>query len=478
MMLISLATQLHWLLLHSMDDDADGSAIEEMSAPGLRWTKDKDWGKPFVAYKGAERFKAVDELYMKGLFALVNGERYMFVDTLNYWCNLAAKIAMLRLCGLMDIKNATVNYPDATVGYNEYIIKRCDANEATALPVSICVGTMRLEVTMIPEKKMLVFSESRTVIDRTGKIGSVPDIVYQACVMPIRSTIRPTDYIFPGKCMLLGHMAQLYPDPRDMVTVLWHIGNCILDPVSNPKSIMFYGPGGSGKSTILRIIANILGSCCGLLPDGCLTSKNEGMPVSVSSVIASNRMAVCYDVALDKFPLNMSVFKNISGSDYVRVGELYVKTNCSLTIGTNGYPDIDKQPEYNDDAIMRRIVGIVMDVSALDIPNVTEPSGADDRLDVACGATYMRMLYEYIPVSPVRILSTLTSSYYAHALQLIEETSDVISKEEAHEVLCIIGVIIKSSPESVAYKARLVSRTAVFELDGKMFIKGLRPVGS
>jgi hypothetical protein len=119
-----------------------------------------------------------------------------------------------------------------------------------------------------------------------------------------------------------------------------------------------------------------------------------------------------------------------------------------------------------------------MDVSALDIPNVTEPSGADDRLDVACGATYMRMLYEYIPVSPVRILSTLTSSYYAHALQLIEETSDVISKEEAHEVLCIIGVIIKSSPESVAYKARLVSRTAVFELDGKMFIKGLRPVGS
>lgn len=463
--------------MYTMSTDKNDDVNDVTPEPGLTWAKDTDWGKPFVVYKGAERFQAIDEsLAMKGLLALINGERYIFVDTLNYWCNLAAKIAMLRLCGLMDIKNATVNYPDATVGYNEYIIKRCDANEATALPVSICVGTMRLEVTMIPEKKMLIFTEARTVIDRAGKIGQVPPIVYQACIMPIRSTIRPTRYIFPGKCDLLGYVAQLYPDPRDIVTLLWHIGNCILDPVSNPKSLMLYGPGGSGKSTVLRIIANMLGSCCGLLPDGCLTSRDNGMPIAVSSVIASNRMAVCYDVALDKFPLNMSVFKNISGSDYVRVGELYVKTNCSLTIGTNGYPDIDKQPEYNEDAIMRRVVGIVMDVSALDIPIIVEPSGADDRIDMVCAATYIRMLYEYMPVSPLRILSTLTASYYTRVLELVEETSDAITTAEAYEVLCIIGRVINARPESVAYKARLVSRTSIYEVEGRLFIKGLRPI--
>lgn len=460
-----------------MESNNEVSVDDQPIVAGLTWAKDLQWYKPFVTYKGSDRFDAVEAaLSSKGLLAIVNGERYMFVDMLNYWCNLAAKVAMLRLCGLMDIKNATVNYPDATVGYNEFIIKRCDANEASTLPVSVCIGTMRLEVTMIPEKKTLLFTESRTVINKEGKTGNVPAVVYQCCIMPIRSTIHPTVYVFPGKCDLLGYIAQLYPDPRDLVTLLWHVGNCIVDPVSNPKSLMLYGPGGSGKSTVLRVIANMLGSCCGLLPDGCLTSPNMAMPVSVASVIASNRMAVCYDVALDKFPLNMAVFKNISGSDYVRVGELSVKTNCSLTIGTNGYPDIEKQPDYTSDAIMRRIVGLYMDVSALDIPIVAEPSGMDDRIDLAAAAIYMRMLYEYIPVTPNTVLSTLTTSFYTEVRNLVEETSDTIGTDEAYEVLCIIGFFIKARPEAVAYKARLVSRTAVYELEGRMFIRGLRPI--
>lgn len=451
-----------------------GDAPDE---PGIVWAKDLQWHRPFVSYQGGERFKALEEaLVYRKLLAKVNGERYMFVDILNCWCNLAAKIAMLRMCGIMEIKNATVNYPDAITGYTEFIIKHCDANEASALPVSVCIGTLRLEITIIPEKKTLLFSESRTVIDKTNAIGSVPDVVYEACIMPVRSTIHPTQYVFPGKCTLLGYIAQLFRDTRDLITVLWHVGNAVLDPVSNPKSLMLYGPGGSGKSTVLRVIANALGSCCGLLPDGCLTAYNNGMPISVSSVIASNRMAVCYDVALDKSPLNMAIFKNISGSDYVRVGELSVKTNCSLTIGTNGYPDVDKQPDYTSDAILRRIVGVYMDVSALDIPIVAEPSDADDRIDFVCAAIYTRMSHEYIPVTPLTVLATLTSSYYMQARSLIEETDERVGFGEAIEVLTIIGHLINCSPEAAAYKARLVSRGAVYEWNDRMFIKGLRPV--
>lgn len=450
---------------------------EDPNAPGITWAKDSQWYKPFVTYGGSERFKAVEEaLVYRGLLANINGERYMFVDILNCWCNLAAKISMLRLCGIMEIKNATVNYPDAITGYSEFIIKYCDANEGSSLPMSVCIGTLRLEITIVPETKTLLFTESRTVIDRTNKTGSVPDVVYEACIMPVRSTIHPTKYVFPGKCTLLGYVAQLFPDTRDLITVLWHIGNSILDPVSNPKSLMLYGPGGSGKSTVLRVIANALGSCCGLLPDGCLTSNNNGMPITVSSVIASNRMAVCYDVALDKYPLNMSVFKNISGSDYVRVGELSVKTNCSLTIGTNGYPDIDKQPDYVSDAILRRIVGVYMDVSALDIPVVAEPSGTDDRIDFVSAALYTRLTHEYIPVTPITVLATLTSSYYMQARMLIEETEEHVEFGEAVEVIAIIGQLIKCPPEAAAYKARLISKGAVYEWNDRMFIKGLRPV--
>lgn len=456
-------------------NNPQGDSVQRVA--GLTWAKDVNWSKPFVVYPGSERFKKIDDyLYYRGLIAVINDERYIFVDVLNYWCNLAAKISMLRLCGLLGITNATVNYPDATVGYNEHIIKRCDANKASVLPPSICVGTMRLEVTVDHNSKTVVFQDSRTVISREGKIGNVPDIVYQACIMPIRSVIYPDVYTFPGKCELLGYVAQLFPDTRDLITLLWHIGNCVLDPVSNPKSLMLYGPGGSGKSTVLRVIANTLGSCCGLLPDGCLTSKVNGMPVAVSSVIASNRMAVCYDVQLKDHPLNMAVFKNISGSDYVRIGELTCKTNCSLTIATNGYVDIEKQEEYTSDAIMRRLVGIYMDVSALDIPVINEPSGADDRLDLACAGIYTRLLYEYIPVSPRSVLASLCSSKYTEASDLLEETTDEVLVEDAVEVLCIIGFLTKSRPEDVAYKARLISKSAVYERHGRMLIRGLRPV--
>lgn len=465
------------LQLHVMDDNSNSEPeVPNDPIPSLEWAKDDSWKTPFVDYGGSERFKAIEtQLGHKGLLALAEGERYMFIDVLNYWCNLAARVSMIRLCGLMEIKNVTVNYPEATVGFNDFITNWCDSNEATQIPVSVCIGTSRLEVTIIPEKKTLVFTDSRTVIERKPHFGKIPDAVYRMCIMPVRSTIYPVRYVYPGKCTLLGYLAQVLPDTRDLVTILWHVGNSVVDPVSNPKSLMLYGPGGSGKSTVLRVINNSLGSCCGLLPSGCLTSKSEVMPITVSSVIASNRMAVCYDVALDEQPLNMTIFKNISGSDYVRVGDHSVKTNCSLAIATNGHPDIKKQPEYNSDAIMRRIVGLHMEVSALDIPNTGEPMRQDDKIDFVCASIYTRMMYEYIPVSPTVVLSTLTSSRYIEARSMIEETTGSVHVDDSVEVLCIIGCLIKVPPERVAYKARLISRSAVCEFGGRLLIRGLCP---
>lgn len=200
------------------------------------------------------------------------------------------------------------------------------------------------------------------------------------------------------------------------------------------------------------------------------------MPVSVASVIASHRMAVCYDVALDKYPLNMSVFKNISGSDYVRVGEHTCKTNCALTIGTNGFVDVTKQPEYTSDAIMRRLVCLYMDVSALDIPKINEPSSQDDRLDLVCAGICVRLKYEHIPVSPTSVLATLCASQYIAACELIEEVDDVIDVIDAYEVLCIISRLIHEPVNAVSYKARLISRSAVYQYEDRMFIRGLAPV--
>ena len=51
---------------------------------------------------------------------------------------------------------------------------------------------------------------------------------------------------------MLGFLAQLSPDARDMATALWHVSNCLVDPSENPKSLFLCGAGGPGKSTFVH----------------------------------------------------------------------------------------------------------------------------------------------------------------------------------------------------------------------------------
>lgn len=428
-----------------------------------------------VVYPGGERFKALDyQLHNKGLLCSAEGSQYVFVDTENRWCNLASPSAIARVCSLMDIKNATVNYDTAFLPYMEHLLKRCDSNISSPIPTSVCIGTARLEIDSTTEKGTMLFRESRTVLEE--KHGKVPQRVYGLCYMPVAMHIMPDEYTFPGKCSLLAYIAQLYPDPRDLVTLMWHVGNCLLDPSENPKSLMLCGPGGSGKSTALRTIYTALRGCCGTLPDGSLTTNFKRMPAEVAGVIVSSRMAVCYDVDLEKDMLNMAVFKNISGSDYIRVGNATCKSNCSLIIGTNGMVDLDAQPTYISDAIMRRLVCLYMDVSAISIPKTKIPDGADDKLDFVCACLHTRLQYDHIPVSPRNVVLTLCALMYGDVMELIEETTDAMTVLEYTEVLDVISYVTKVSRESVAYKAKLISASAVLQVDGKTYIKGLRPV--
>lgn len=70
---------------------------------------------------------------------------------------------------------------------------------------------------------------------------------------------------------------------------------------------MLYGPGVSGKSTILQMIYACLTGFCGVLPDGSLVGRAKSMSGEITDVIAGCRMVLCYDVDLEKDQLNMSI---------------------------------------------------------------------------------------------------------------------------------------------------------------------------
>ncbi len=446
-----------------MEDSSDGSIL---------WRKDIKWDKPLVQNdKDRERYDEIDaHLANSGLLCRIYGGEYMFVDTSNVWCNLASIEAMGRLNTLVGITNATVNIDKSVRQFQKYIIKRCNVNVGKPIPTSVCIGTERLEIEVDQESSTITFMECRTLLKVTRRADK---IVGSVCIMPIDTDVIPNVYRFPGESLILMALMKLFPDMRSLTTILWHIGNCLVDPISRPKCLMVCGPGGSGKSTLLQQIFSCLIGCCGVLPDGSLVGKNKSMPSEITEVIASCRMALCYDVDLDKEPLNMAIFKNISGSDYIRVGPNSIKTNCSLTLATNGVVNIDKQPDYLDDAIMRRTTCILMNVNALSIPSSFIPEDSVSRMDLVCAAIYIRMTYEYIPIAPYDLLLSMCQSKIDEVLEHVIESKEDIDLFDAVSVVHILSAILNITAEAVVFKAKLISPLSVVQYGSYTALRGL-----
>ncbi|KIW35739.1 uncharacterized protein PV06_11920 [Exophiala oligosperma] len=449
--------------------------IMEQDQGLFEWRADVEWKEPMVKTQGRERFDAIDRwLYHPGLLCRIGGGEYVFIDTSNYWTNLASSEAMSRITTLVGILNATVNFDKAMKSFIRYIVKRCNVNVGKTIPTSVCFGTERLEIDMDMESKTLTFNRSRELI---RKVTANSELVKGVCIMPVDIDVIPTVYRFPGQNNMIRYLIRVFPDPRALVTVMWHVGNSLVDPVSRPKSLMLCGPGGSGKSHLLQIIFTSLLGCCGILPDGSLTTTARSMPDEVAEVIVGNRMAVCYDVDLERSQLNMSIFKNISGSDYIRVNYNSCKSNCSLVLATNGAVNVKKQPEYHSDAIMRRNVAILMNVAALSIPESESviPEDSLSRIDFDCACVYTRLTYDAIPLAPMDLLLTLCQSEIDAVLEHVIETSEPIDVFDGVHVTNVIANALGLTPNNVIFKTRLISPLSLFELEGHTLIRGLAP---
>lgn len=446
-----------------------------MVGGSILYARDEGWDKPMVDSEGRKRYDKVDKwLYKQGLMCRCQGGQYVFVDTDNSWCNLASHEAMSRIVTLAGMDNVSISQDRAMRQFNNYIIKRCDSRVSKPVPLSVCIGTRRLEIDIESQPGTMKFFDCRPLLDDIPRTAAA--VVRTVCIMPVSTDVYPQEYTFPGQAFVLNYVMDLFADPRDAVTLFWHVGNCILDPISRPKSVMLVGPGGTGKSTLLRQLISCLGTCVSTIPDGSLTSKLKSMPPDVAEAIVGSRMVVCFDVDLEKGDLNMNTFKNISGSDYIRVGHITAISNCSLTLATNGVVDIDKEPEYNSDAIMRRVIAIRMVTNAMTIPPVIVPEDSTVRLDFVCACLYIRLCYDSIPVAPMTVLTTLCASKIGMVLDKVYETLEPINEIQGNGVLVIISVTLGITCLQVAQKVALISPGAVVNLGGSDYIKGLKPI--
>ena len=445
----------------------------------IDYRTDDKWNKPAIELPGSDKWGLIDRHIVKnGLCVELCGQQMMFLDVSNYWISLVSKTAALRVSQIVGNDNVSVNYITSYEPYYSKMSKASNANSVPFVPVSTCIGTERLSMELDVSRQSMTFETAPPFpIKRSGK--RIPEFVYGLCYQPTDHTELPKSYVFPGVAKIMDFLRPLFPDVRSMITYMWIIGNTARDPVARPRCMLLCGPGGSGKSTALRMLNAALSGCTGLLPDNILTKTYEGVEDKVAQVIVRSRMAMCFELDLDNKKVNMSMFKNITGSDIVKVGEFSSKAVCSLAIGTNGLPDVQRDPEFMSDALSRRMICIKMDVDTAEAKFEPDPSRPLDKVDFLCACLYTRMKYDHVPISPDNLLITLCGSLYFKSLLLVKEApTQTVTLLEGREVLGLLSGLLSSTPKRLIDRCRLISMSCVEGTPMGYIIRGLRPTGN
>lgn len=445
----------------------------------LSHRRDTKWEKPVIQLPGSEKWGAIDRHIINNGFCVdLCGQQMLFLDVSNYWISLVSKTAALRVSQIVGNDNVSVNYIGSYEPYYNKMSKASTANSASFVPVSVCIGTERLCIEMDTESRTLTFGAVPPFPLRR-KNRNLPDFVYGLCYQPTDHIDIPNAYTFPGVGKIVDFLKPLFPDVRSLITYMWVVGNAARDPVAKPRCLLLCGPGGAGKSTVIRMISAALSGCVGLLADNILTKTYEGVEDKVAQVIVRSRMVTCYELDLDNKKVNMSMFKNITGSDIVKVGEFSSKAVCSLTIATNGLPDVQRDPEFMSDALSRRMVCIKMEVDTAEAEFEPDPSDPVHKMDFLCACLYIRMKYSHVPVSPYNLLMTLCGSLYFKALILVEEAPmGSVSLLEGREVLAVLSGLLHTTPARLIDRCRLISMSCVENTPMGFIIRGLKPTGT
>lgn len=435
---------------------------------------DRNWLTPLISLPGSNRWDDIDtHLIKRGLIAELSGQSMMYLDVANHWIPLGSREAAVRVSQLVGNDNVSVNYITAYLPYYSRLKKACALNSFKHVPLSTCIGTRRLAIEYNANDRSLAFHECAPY-DVQSDRPDTPDIVYDLCYKPTAHVSIPMTFRYPGMGTVMNFLRPLFPNCQDLVTYMWIIGNCARDPVARPRCMLLCGPGGSGKSTALRMASGAMQGACEDIPNGLLSSRSPSSEQAVGQAVLSSRLVTCSELDLDNGTVNMSLMKNITGADYVKVGEFSARAICSMAVATNGVPDVDRQPEFTSDALTRRIVCIKMDVDTAKVAYEADPTTDIDKVDFHCCCLYMRMKYNDLPISTDSLLLTICMSRYFVARRYVRDcTNEVQDTEASSKVIPILAGIMGCDQQRIIDRCNLVSCTVVMHTSYGYVIKGM-----
>ncbi|KAF8517854.1 hypothetical protein JB92DRAFT_2153929 [Gautieria morchelliformis] len=92
---------------------------------------------------------------------------------------------------------------------------------------------------------------------------------------------------------IMSFIGKMLDCKEDLLTFMWVLGTALLDPVVRSKGVLLYGPGGTGKSTLIKLVRQCLGECTTVVSSNALEGSR---PLSdhVKIAACSNRIRLTW----------------------------------------------------------------------------------------------------------------------------------------------------------------------------------------
>jgi hypothetical protein len=107
--------------------------------------------------------------------------------------------------------------------------------------MSIFIGISRLEVEIDDSISIKYFIKYRTLVEYISKSADLR--VSSIYIIRIDTVAIPPRLIFASRSECLMHIIKLFPDAGDLTIIIWYIGNCLVNPILKPQSIIICGLG-------------------------------------------------------------------------------------------------------------------------------------------------------------------------------------------------------------------------------------------
>jgi hypothetical protein len=430
---------------------------------------DEGWDKELVPGGKGIKFKNLDRaLVDKGLVIYYDGNTYIFLTGSNVWATFVSAEAQTEICAIVGSDNVSVNYLPASEPFIDYL--ESHANRIAAIPTSICVGTRRKTISL--EENRMHFRDCDPIAAIMEGAG-IDDRVSLFCNMPCKFPSLPKLWENDGPGRLERYMLPLFSDQRELLTLKWLLGGIPLDPAMPSKFLILYGNGGTGKSTILKIIRALFKGCCSTIPSGTFTSVNSDVPLKTAQIIASNRIVTSGELDLEKKRLNLHIIKEMTGHDCISVPPVTVTTRCTLVAATNYLPDPAKQSEWCTPQLARRSVVIPFSVNAEEIPKVQRPDTLEDVVEFLLSCIYTRLTVPDMPMSSRSILYTILGEAFNKITHSIEEVESP-TMQETLDANTLIESAMGLEPYTLGKLAALITNYNIVSYYNHNFINFIR----